>query len=55
MIQVEPEDHDCWAIERSVVSACFCSRVIRGDVVLHLDVNKGVDGDPLMAHGVGPF
>ena len=39
---IEPGDHDCWAIERSVVFVCSCSGVVggTGSVKVHLDIEE---------------
>jgi hypothetical protein len=55
VIQVQPGNRDCWAIERSVVSVCSCSGIFGGSVVIHVDVEEGIDGYHFAAHIVSPF
>ena len=55
VIQVKPGDHDCWAIERSVVSVCSCSGVAGDGVMAHLDLEEEVDENYFSAYVVGLF
>jgi hypothetical protein len=55
VIQVQPGNHDCWAIERSVASVYSCSGIFGGSVVIHVDVEEGIDGHHFAAHVVSPF